>query len=60
MENMTTKLFRDISKAEAQHLEAFAAAYLKMTDIPPDEAVLVREMDGFKCTWRFERKKDIE
>jgi hypothetical protein len=38
-------------------LEMFAAAYLKMTDIPPADAVLCQQMgsDGV-MRWWFERK----
>jgi hypothetical protein len=39
------------------HIEAFCAAYLKMTDIPPTEAVLVEERTATGFRWYFERRK---
>jgi hypothetical protein len=36
----------------------FAAAYLKATDIPPEEAVLCEEHNGAITRWWYERKGD--
>lgn len=40
-----------------EHIERFAAAYIKLTDIPPDQAVMCHEIkDGVSRIW-FERKE---
>jgi hypothetical protein len=50
-------ILRRIMEGRSHHLEAFAAAYLSLTDIPPEEAVLVEQRDGNIIRWWFERKE---
>lgn len=44
-------------KLRQEHLEAFAARYLTMTNIPADEALLVEEIKDNKVQWYFTRRK---
>jgi hypothetical protein len=48
---------RKIATTRAEHIEMMAGAYLKATNIPPEEAVLVEEKDGQTWRWWFERRK---
>lgn len=43
-----------------EYIERFAAAYIKLTDIPPDEAVLCTQMmgDGVMRMW-FCKKSEL-
>lgn len=52
-------LSTNISKRQAQHLEMYAAAYLKHTDLPPDKVELVQVMLPDKITWHFEKRDDL-
>lgn len=56
MRKITNRLSKEISEGRCAHLEAFAAAYIKLTDIPPQDAVLVQQMSDNKIIWRFEHK----
>ena len=51
---------KEISLTQAEHIEAFAAAYLKLTGISPDKAVLVQQTseDGKTIRWWFEERRD--
>ena len=40
-----------------EHLEKFTAAYLKMTNIDPANAVLIEKRDGNTTSWWFEEKE---
>lgn len=46
-----------ITEILAEHLEMYAAAYLKETNIPASEAELVQEMDGLKIRWYFQKRE---
>lgn len=57
------EIMQQLNEEEMQHLEAFACAYLKMTNIHPDNAVLVKiqeAKDGIVTTNWFYRKKTKE
>lgn len=50
----------NISRKQAEHLEMFAAAYLKYTSIPPDQVELVQEIkDHSKVVWYFREKENV-
>lgn len=59
------KLIHEAAKRAQQrlteHIERFAAAYIKLTDIPADEAVMMSRMrdDGTQMIW-FERKTNAD
>jgi len=40
-----------------RHIEMLAAAYMKKTDIPPEECELVVEMHPDKLSYSFQRRK---
>jgi len=47
-----------VIKRQSEHLEMFAAAYLKSTNIEPENAELVQETKEDKIIWYF-RKKNV-
>ena len=55
---LLNQAYEALQKQQHEHLEAFAAAYLLMTNIPPQDAVLVQQRsdDGMTIRWWFERK----
>lgn len=48
----------EFRKNVAEHLEMMAAAYLKATNIPPEECELVVETLPDKMIYRFQRRAD--
>ena len=46
----------DFQIAVTRHLEMMAAAYMKATDIPPEECELVVETLPDKMVYRFQRR----
>lgn len=53
-------LHKRITAKQAEHLEMFAAAYLKHTALPPDQVELVQETHGAqKISWRFVKRNDL-
>lgn len=45
-----------VIKRQSEHLEMFAAAYLKSTNIEPENAELVQETKEDKIIWYFRKK----
>lgn len=51
------KVLYEVRQGRSEHLEMFAAAYLKRTCIDPREAVLCEQTKDGVCRWWFERKE---
>jgi hypothetical protein len=47
----------DFQMDVTRHLEMMAAAYMKATDIPPEECELIVEMLPDKMVYRFQRRR---
>lgn len=58
-EDAYTKLAKERNDWLHYHIETFAAAYFKHTNIAPDKAVMCKQLghDGVERIW-FEEKKD--
>lgn len=54
--NLAERMY-EIGSKENELLNQFAAAYLQQTKIPPDEAMLVRQITGNQVTWHFQRRE---
>jgi hypothetical protein len=52
--DMTRELIRDVNL----HIEMMAAAYLKATDIPPEDCELVAQYLPDQVVYRFQRRKE--
>jgi hypothetical protein len=47
----------EFQKGVYQHIEMMAAAYMKATDVPPEECELVIETLPNKMVYRFQRRR---
>ena len=53
-------LAEQIAENREQHIEEFAAAYLKKTCLDPEDAVLVEQRWGMQVGWYFISRKEWE
>ena len=49
-----------VGRKRAEYVEMMAAAFSKATDLPPEDCVLVQQIDGHTIKMWFERKGEVQ
>lgn len=57
--SIVSRIVNETLEKRQDYIEKMAMAYLALTDIPPQEAVLVEETRGLQTFWYIQRREQV-